>query len=248
MFLLKGLKMWEGKMRKFVILLCVICLCFCVADMVRAQEPVEEAIGYSGPASPEMAQHMAENAIVGFSFMPTSNLLVSQLGIFDDGLDGLTSSPTGGFLIGIFEEDGTYVVSSEITDMANPSGSPFLYAPVESSSDVILHANTLYHILANCGSDYYGFDTTDYDYFSPASVIGFSASAQYYLFPEDIFFPDLRGNLVLDDRFDRFNTDPTVSDGLFGPNFKYTAIPIPNAIWLLGSGLIGLVGLKRRRG
>lgn len=31
-----------------------------------------------------------------------------------------------------------------------------------------------------------------------------------------------------------------------GPNFQ-AVVPIPGAVWLLGSGLVGLVGLKRRK-
>ena len=31
-------------------------------------------------------------------------------------------------------------------------------------------------------------------------------------------------------------------------NFEQTVVPIPSAVWLFGSGLIGLVGLARRRG
>ncbi|OPX81634.1 MAG: hypothetical protein A4E43_00627 [Methanosaeta sp. PtaB.Bin005] len=29
-------------------------------------------------------------------------------------------------------------------------------------------------------------------------------------------------------------------------NFTYEAVPIPSAVWLLGSGLLGLLGLKRK--
>jgi len=38
------------------------------------------------------------------------------------------------------------------------------------------------------------------------------------------------------------------------PNFFFlddvdvSPVPIPGAVWLLGSGIVGLIGLKRRRG
>lgn len=39
-------------------------------------------------------------------------------------------------------------------------------------------------------------------------------------------------------------TDDDLGAGLFGINIS--AVPVPGAIWLLGSGLIGLVGLRRK--
>jgi len=36
-------------------------------------------------------------------------------------------------------------------------------------------------------------------------------------------------------------------DGAAGADVGVNAVPIPGAIWLLGSGLVGMVGLKRRR-
>jgi hypothetical protein len=35
-------------------------------------------------------------------------------------------------------------------------------------------------------------------------------------------------------------------DGTITIHYDYTAVPIPGAVWLLGSGLIGIVGLRRR--
>ena len=40
--------------------------------------------------------------------------------------------------------------------------------------------------------------------------------------------------------------DNNDSAGLRYQNFSYDAVPIPGAVWLLGSGLLGLVGLRRR--
>ena len=34
--------------------------------------------------------------------------------------------------------------------------------------------------------------------------------------------------------------------GLRFQNFSYTPVPIPGAVWLLGSGLVGLMGLRRK--
>jgi len=36
-------------------------------------------------------------------------------------------------------------------------------------------------------------------------------------------------------------------DGYFGPNLRVSAVPVPAAIWLFGTALIGFVGFSRRR-
>ena len=49
--------------------------------------------------------------------------------------------------------------------------------------------------------------------------------------------PDgVRGYGMLDGAFAGFNA-----------NFDFTAVPVPAAVWLFGSGLLGLVGVARRR-
>jgi hypothetical protein len=35
--------------------------------------------------------------------------------------------------------------------------------------------------------------------------------------------------------------------GFFGPNFKVAPVPVPAAVWLFGSGLLGLFGIARKR-
>jgi hypothetical protein len=42
--------------------------------------------------------------------------------------------------------------------------------------------------------------------------------------------------------------DPCCSGGsLFWDDVSLTAVPVPAAVWLFGSGLLGLVGVARRR-
>ena len=33
----------------------------------------------------------------------------------------------------------------------------------------------------------------------------------------------------------------------FNANFDFTVVPVPAAVWLFGSGLLGLVGVARRK-
>jgi len=49
--------------------------------------------------------------------------------------------------------------------------------------------------------------------------------------------------------FDQFATAIPLTDYVVqqvGTDYNINAVPIPGAIWLLGSGLIGMVGLRRR--
>ncbi|MAT65100.1 MAG: hypothetical protein CMN57_05610 [Gammaproteobacteria bacterium] len=54
-----------------------------------------------------------------------------------------------------------------------------------------------------------------------------------------------------DGEFDAYFTYFTGADGLYGEwdgaSFTTSPVPVPAAVWLFGSGLLGLVGLARRR-
>ena len=68
-------------------------------------------------------------------------------------------------------------------------------------------------------------DVTGGDYFSTDGPAGNPAN------------PDgIRGYGMIDGAFPNFNA-----------NFDFTAVPVPAAVWLFGSGLVGLVGVARRR-
>jgi hypothetical protein len=79
-------------------------------------------------------------------------------------------------------------------------------------------------------------------------------------------FTNVRSNLYWTDTEDALNPDRALTfgtrDGGQGPFIKYgldgsrlwtwaitpglvSAVPVPSAIWLFGSGLLGLIGLKR---
>ena len=68
-------------------------------------------------------------------------------------------------------------------------------------------------------------DVTGNDYFSTDGIAGNPVN------------PDgIRGYGMIDGPFPGFNA-----------NFDFTAVPVPAAVWLFGSGLVGLVGVARRR-
>jgi hypothetical protein len=49
------------------------------------------------------------------------------------------------------------------------------------------------------------------------------------------------------DNVDLFETEQFRMGDLSAMGAQVSAVPIPGAVWLLGSGLVGLVGLKRRK-
>lgn len=51
------------------------------------------------------------------------------------------------------------------------------------------------------------------------------------------------------DGYNLFETDPAIPTGTtFNGGFYYTPVPVPAAVWLFGSGLVGLIGLRRKFG
>jgi hypothetical protein len=47
---------------------------------------------------------------------------------------------------------------------------------------------------------------------------------------------------------DRVLITPTANNALIFDNLQFTAVPVPAAVWLLGSGLLGLAGVARGKG
>ena len=47
---------------------------------------------------------------------------------------------------------------------------------------------------------------------------------------------------------DRVLIMPSSNNGMIFDNLQFTAVPLPAAVWLLGSGLLGLMGVARRKG
>ena len=220
-------------MRKVMVLLCILCLVFGAADVVRAQSASEPALIFDAPSAPNLWD--GTNWFGGFKFHADSAIDVTHLGMFMP--DGINSGTT--HLVAMFSGDGSYLGSTTVSY----SGDIFGYT--ELTSPISLAAGNDYYILGACESERYVIGNGGYvDWntntmpYTTGMGITLLTGATYVPTPPGPYVPgqSIAGSINETHEF------------MSGPNFMYTAVPVPGAIWLLGSGLIGLVGLKRRRG
>jgi hypothetical protein len=68
----------------------------------------------------------------------------------------------------------------------------------------------------------------------------------------DFLVDDYDNNYRLSTDYDTFTIYSLAEDGftsdvlLVSGTFSFSAVPVPAAAWLLGSGLLGLIGIRRR--
>jgi hypothetical protein len=162
---------------------------------------------------------------LGWKFSVTAPTSVESLGVYDSGQDGLAGPAQVGLWLA---SGGAPLVQTTIaagTDAALDGY--FRFAPVSSTA---LTPGIEYIVGAHLDSDatslFGGNGIVD----PRVSVI----DARYSTLGTGFAFPD--------------QTDPGTEGAAFlGGNFQLTAVPLPAAAWLFGSGVIGLAGLVRRR-
>lgn len=165
---------------------------------------------------------------VGFSFTPTADVTLTQLGLWDVNGDGFVDTHQ----IGVWDSGGILLLSDLI-----PSGTAatlldgFRYI---DSTDLGLFAGQTYTI----GAVMFESSTTDAYVFGPSSV------------STDALITFGFGVRSGDDSGFAF-PDQTPNTGRFGPNFQFTAGAIPEpgtwAMMLLGFGTIGIAIRRSRR-
>ena len=187
---------------------------------VTIAAPIPGASAFS-ITDPEFLTYVPEIGGIGFEFIPKMDMVVNQLGIFDN--DGLA----GDHFVGIYGPDYSFLAATTVT-ASDTKDAYFRYASI---APLTLSEGTTYIILAEAGSDDYVIDAATF----VTNKIEFSNAAYYNPTP---------GLSQLDDSL--LELEGTTFPSYFGPNFRYTAVPVPSGIWLLGSGLLFLVGRKKR--
>lgn len=159
---------------------------------------------------------------LGWVFTTNQAITVTQLGVFDDSLDGLVDS----YQVGIFDANGNLVGSTTV-GTTDPLVNQFRYAML--STTITLAANQKYEIGALF------LDGNDPLIFPGAATNPAANPAINFVKSSFAAGGTLQAPL------NSVSTD----FGYFGPNFAF--IPEPSTLVLLGSGILGLAGTMRRK-
>ena len=165
----------------------------------------------------------------GWSFSLNGSRTLSYLGLYNTDLNSATT-------VSLWNSTGTLLASAEFdpltygVDISDLGSSGFLWMPI--TTNVSLSAGT-YTIGA--------FSSTEHYAATNATIA--STSGLQILSKSLIDFDNNVSTKPTEDLSNAFN-------GFFGPNLRFAEappVPVPGSVWLLGSGLLGLIGLKRAK-
>ena len=201
------------------------------ASLAAGAGSAQAALGvdFTAPDSTHLAS--GTNGIVGWSFTATQDLYVTSLGVYDHDAD---RNIEGAHAVGLWKADGTLITSVSVTEPGVAHSQLLVngkYHMVNASAS--LQAGQTYVVAATVGiSDAFAF-------FDSASAASYNLQ----------FNPNLSyGNAVFSTNTIGMPGIDTLSPyGNFGANIDVTPTPIPAAAWLLGSGLLGLVRIRRKQ-
>jgi hypothetical protein len=161
----------------------------------------------------------------GQVFTPTTNFQVNFLGYFNPSTGIVDSHP-----VSIWNgTTGALVASSTITSASLYTTGHFLFNPI---SPVTLTAGQIYEITGVSGVDNYAYDDSGFTVYAPITYWGYN----YCFGCGDVF----TGTGTI---------DLGVGDAFWGPNFGWSpsTTPEPGGLVLLGTGVLGLAGMIRRK-
>jgi len=206
-----------------------------------------QAITFSSASDYYQDPTATNNNIIGWSFTANQDLFTTRLAVFDTDRD-INHEPS--HFIGLWDNAGTLLQSATVTETGpRPIGFSYHWADIAQTT---LKAGQTYTVGAIMGVDYYTAQVPNsiFNYGDPTPFgnlqvnpgISYLTDAFYNLgvaeSPNQLTFGSASiGNGL---------NDPNTIVGGFGANIDVTPTPIPAAAWLLGSGLLGLFGFKRK--
>lgn len=202
------------------------------ASLAAGSGSAQAALGvdFTAPDSTHLVS--GTNGIVGWSFTATRDLFVTSLGVYDHDAD---RNIEGAHAVGLWKADGTLITTVSVREPGGPHSALLTngkYHMVNASAS--LQAGQTYVVATTVGiSDAFA-------YFDSAAT----ATSHNLQFNPNLTY----GNAVYSDILIGMPGIDTLSKyGNFGANLDVTPTPIPAAAWLLGSGLLGLVGIRRKQ-
>jgi hypothetical protein len=171
----------------------------------------------------------SDASTIGWSFNLTSNRTLSSFGLYNTDLNASTT-------VSLWNSSGTLLASSVFD--------PSTYAGIDTSD------------LGSSG--FLWISTSSLALTAGTYTIGAFTNAEHYA-AVDATISSTSGLQIISKSlvsFDNVNAKPTedfsslYTNGLFGPNLRFAEaapVPVPGSVWLLGSGLLGLFGLKRAK-
>lgn len=192
------------------------------------------------------------DTITGWSFTANRDLYLTKLGLWDFEKD--TKTETSHF-VGLWDNTGNLLTSVAFTELphsADPTN-PFHFYDLAASYK--LEAGKTYIVGANMASDFYAQHDPADNNTVPIPNLQFNSNISYLADQNFDLTTLASGQSVYNTplQFTSLTNGPGgTSDPntvySFGANMDVTPTPIPAAAWLLGSGLMGLAGIRRRQG
>jgi hypothetical protein len=218
-------------MKRFFVILAVIGLIMLAMGPISAHAAL--AVGTAITIDPDHGNDTPGNWSLGWAFVPRKDMYVTALGTYNATGTLSSNHPVGIFALGNYSP----VVSTTVL-AGTPAVDHWSWNEL-STPYVKLFADQTYLIASVTDGDLWTTVPLSLTYNGQINFLGpvYTSSNGSLVYPSVAYYEQAPG-------FPAF----------FGPDFKFeyqntpppVPTPIPGALWLLGPGLIGVAGLRRR--